>query len=79
MKLRQQQNENLIPPPISKHEVIHPSETSRHDIYEHYEHPWYKFNSAEQLKKPNPPTKEAVDRAKFKDKTYQWTPQKRIT
>ena len=79
MKLRQQQNENLIPPLISKHEVVHPSETSRHDIYEHYEHPWYKFNSAEQLKKPNPPTKEAVDRAKFKDKTYTWTPQKRIT
>ena len=33
-----------------------------------YEHPWYKF-----LNKPNPPSKEAVERAKFVDKTYQWS------
>jgi len=32
-----------------------------------YEHPWYKF-----LNKPNPPTKEAIKKAKFKDKTYHW-------
>ena len=32
-----------------------------------YEHPWY-----EHLKKPNPPTPEAVEKAKFKDKTYRW-------
>ena len=24
------------------------------------------------LKKPNPPTPEAVEKAKFKDKTYKW-------
>ena len=24
------------------------------------------------LKKPNPPTPEAVEKAKFKDKTYRW-------
>ena len=32
-----------------------------------YEHPWY-----EHLKKPNPPTPEAVEKAKFKDKTFTW-------
>ena len=65
--------------PISKHEVVHPSEKTRSDhIYEHYEHPWYKFNKennedAIQLKKPNPPSKEAIERAKFVDKTYHWS------
>ena len=33
-----------------------------------YEHPWYKH-----LNKPNPPSKEAVERAQFVDKTYQWS------
>ena len=32
-----------------------------------YEHPWYKY-----LNKPNPPTAEAIEKAKFKDKTYTW-------
>ena len=32
-----------------------------------YEHPRYKY-----LNKPNPPSKEAVKRAKFVDKTYHW-------
>ena len=32
-----------------------------------YEHPWYKY-----LNKPNPPTQEAVEKAKFEDKTYRW-------
>ena len=68
---------NLTQPPISKHEVVHPSETSRTDIYAHYEHPWYKFNKDEdkkaQLIKPNPPSKEAIKRAQFVDKTFQWS------
>ena len=73
MKLRSQTNLNSIPPPISKHEVVHPTERTRaDDIYQHYEHPWYKFNSAQELKKPNPPTEEAINKAKFVDKTYQW-------
>ena len=72
MKLRSNPSVILTQPPTSNHEVVHPSEKSRLDIYEHYEHPWYKFNSAEQLKKPNPPTKEAIEKAKFVDKTYQW-------
>ena len=33
-----------------------------------YEHPWYKH-----LNKPNPPTKQAIEKAKFKDKTYEWS------
>ena len=32
-----------------------------------YEHPWYKY-----LNKPNPPSKEAIEKAKFVDKTYEW-------
>jgi hypothetical protein len=34
-----------------------------------YVHPWYEH----QLNRPNPPTKEAVERAKFIDKTYHWS------
>ena len=30
------------------------------------------FNYIAALKRPNPPTEEAVKRAKFVDKTYQW-------
>ena len=45
-------------------------------IFEHYEHPWYEYNNDEnkpaKLIKPNPPSKEAVKRAKFVDKTYIW-------
>ena len=36
-----------------------------------YEHPWYKHLKKE-LKSPNPPTQEAVEKAKFVDKTYHW-------
>ena len=38
-----------------------------------YEHPWYEY-----LNKPNPPTEEAVKRAKFVDKTYEWRRNNRI-
>ena len=69
-------NPHSTRPQISKHEVVHPSETTRADIYQHYEHPWYKFNKKEEEKavliKPNPPSKEAVERAQFVDKTYIW-------
>ena len=48
-----------------------------------WEHPWNKHMIAwdaekeieKKLKKPNPPTKEAVKKAKFKDKTFHWTGQ----
>jgi len=42
-----------------------------------YEHPWYKHLSKE-LKSPNPPSKEAIEKAKFVDKTYQWSGDNRI-
>ena len=34
-----------------------------------YEHPWYTY-----LKKPKPPSPEAIEKAKFVDKTYVWNP-----
>ena len=49
-----------------------------------YVHPWYQYNynkialveyygkDSLQLNRPNPPSKEAVERAKFIDKTYHW-------
>ena len=33
-----------------------------------YEHPWYKH-----LNKPNPPSQEAIEKAKFVDKTFKWS------
>ena len=58
--------------PISKHEVVHESETMRADVDNQYIHPWYRHIDKTELKKPNPPTKEAVERARFVDKTYHW-------
>ena len=48
-----------------------------------WEHPWNKHMIAwdaereieKGLKRPNPPTKEAKEKAKFKDKTFHWTGQ----
>ena len=45
-----------------------------------YVHPWYHKvalvdyygKDSLQLNRPNPPSKEAVERAKFIDKTYEW-------
>ena len=65
-------NPNSTHLPISKHEVIHPTEVSRTDIDRLYVHPWYKHLEKQELKKPNPPSKEAVKRAKFVYKTYHW-------
>ena len=33
-----------------------------------YEHPWYKH-----LNKPNPPSQQDIEKAKFVDKTYVWS------
>ena len=60
-------NPNSIHPQISKHEVVHASEKSRQDIYKH---PWY--THIDNLNRPNPPSQQAVDKAKFVDKTYDW-------
>ena len=35
-----------------------------------YVHPWYEY--LDKLNKPNPPTKEAIEKAQFVDKTYIW-------
>ena len=37
-----------------------------------YKHPWYQTYD-NRLIRPNPPTKEAIERAKFVDKTYHWS------
>ena len=37
-----------------------------------YVHPWYE-HADNKLIKPNPPTKEAIEGAKFVDKTYKWS------
>jgi hypothetical protein len=48
---------------------LRPHNSTQPQIFENgnYVHPWYEY-----LNKPNPPTKEAVEKAKFKDKTYKW-------
>ncbi len=45
-----------------------------------WEHPWNKHmiswdaeKEMDKLNKPNPPTKEAIEKAKFVDKTYEWS------
>ena len=55
-----------------------------------YVHPWYQYNynkialveyygkNSLQLNRPNPPSKEAIEKAKFVDKTYQWSGDNRI-
>ncbi len=55
---------NSTQPQISRHEVVHESEKTRQDVYVH---PWYEY-----VNKPHPPTKEAIEKAKFVDKTYIW-------
>ena len=55
---------NLTHGQISRHEVVHESEKTRHDVYVH---PWYEY-----VNRPHPPTEEAVKKAKFVDKTYVW-------
>ncbi len=36
-----------------------------------FKHPWYDY--VDRLNKPNPPSQEAIEKAKFIDKTYQWS------
>ena len=70
---------------------LNPNST-RPQIFEHYTHPWYEHNERmyeEQQKKfiphwqknivkPNPPTKEAIEKAQFVDKTFVWRNDARI-
>ena len=44
-------------------------------IFKNYKHPWYEHNEKldkQELHKPNPPTQQAIEKAKFVDKTYEW-------
>jgi len=59
-------------PLISRHEVVHPTEVTR----EIYDHPWDKHIrklDKDKLNKPNPPSQQDVEKARFVDKTYHWT------
>ena len=59
---------------------LNPNSTQQQTSKKIYEHPWNKHMIAwdaereleKMLKKPKPPTPEAVEKAKFKDKTYTW-------
>ena len=66
MKLKPETETDSMQPLISKHEVVHPSEQTRADVYVH---PWYEY-----LNRPKPPSSEAIEKAKFVDKTYTWQP-----
>ena len=44
---------------------------------EEYVHPWYEHYK-NKLIKPNPPSKEAIEKAKFVDRTYKWSGDNRI-
>ena len=71
MKMKLRTFPNSTHPLISKHEVVHHTEITR----EIYDHPWDQHVRRLEANKPippNPPTKEAIERAKFVDKTYHW-------
>ena len=47
---------------------LRPQNSTQPQIFDGgYEHPWYKF-----LNRPNPPSQEDIEKAKFVDKTYHW-------
>ncbi len=53
---------------------IRPKDSTQPQIFDGgYEHPWYTY-----INKPNPPTKEEIEKAKFVDKTYHWSGDNRI-
>ena len=51
--------------------------STRPQIFKDYVHPWYEYNNdqdkAAKLIRPKPPTPEAIEKAKFVDKTYHWS------
>ena len=47
-------------------------------IFNQWKHPWYEYNEKLEIKdakliRPNPPSREAVEKAQFVDKTYKWS------
>ena len=54
---------------------VEPSQQRKPRIFEEgeYEHPWYEYaEESPKLNKPEPPSEEAKNKAKFVDKTYKW-------
>ena len=49
---------------------LNPNKDSTQQQTFKYVHPWDAYVA--KLEKPNPPTPEAVEKAKFKDKTFTW-------
>jgi hypothetical protein len=49
---------------------LRPQNSTQPQIFENgdYEHPWYKY-----VNKPNPPSQEDIEKAKFVDKTFHWS------
>ena len=71
MKMKLRTLPSSTHPLISKHEVVHSTEITR-DVYDHPWHQHVRKLEENTPNKPNPPSKEAVERAKFVDKTYIW-------
>ena len=51
---------------------LNPNQDSTQQQTSKYVHPWDAYVA--QLKRPNPPSQQAVEQAKFVDKTYHWNP-----
>ena len=61
--------------------------STRPQIFKNYQHPWYEYedqqkafipNWEKNIKRPHPPTREAIEKAQFIDKTYAWRNDHRI-
>ena len=50
---------------------LNPNKDSTLQQTSNYVHPWDAYVS--KLKKPNPPSQQDIEKAKFVDKTYQWS------
>ena len=66
--------------------TLTPQQISNHMDKRVWEHPWNshmkKFDAEKEIEskliKPNPPTKQAIDKARFVDKTFAWRNDARI-
>ena len=61
--MKQQQHQSLTPKQISEYQAMN----------EEFIKEGTEFRIELPLQKPNPPTAEAIKKAQFVDKTYQWT------
>jgi len=54
---------------------LRPNNSTRPRIFDGgYQHPWYERSQTyeDNLNRPNPPSRQSVEKAKFVDKTYHW-------